>query len=121
MLDDPTFVEAARVFATKLLAAPANSDDERIGLAYAWAVARAAKEKEVRSLANFLGVQREYFREHPDDAKKVLQVGLAPVASSDEPEHASWTSLCRVVLNLHETITHTDDAQTAKREGRRGR
>jgi Protein of unknown function (DUF1553) len=105
LLDDPTFVEAARVFAAKLLAAPANSDGERIGLAYAWAVARAVKEKEARSLANFLSAQRDYFRAHADDAKKLLRVGLSPAPVTDEPEGAAWTSLCRVILNLHETIT----------------
>ncbi|HZJ16375.1 MAG TPA: DUF1553 domain-containing protein, partial [Chthoniobacteraceae bacterium] len=106
LLDDPTFVEAARMFATKLLAAPANTDAERIALAYAQALAREPKEKETRSLTDFLATQREYFRAHPDDAKKLLHVGLALTpAGADSAEQAAWTSLCRVVLNLHETIT----------------
>ena len=105
LLDDPTFVEAARAFAAKLLAAPANDDAERIARAFAEALARAPREKESRSLAAFLGTQRDYFREHPDDVKKLLHVGIAPAPSADAAEQAAWTSLCRVVLNLHETIT----------------
>jgi hypothetical protein len=106
LLDDPTFVEAARAFAAKLIAMPANTDAERIALAYAQALAREPKDKEARSLANFLATQREYFRAHPDDANKLLHVGLAPTPSgADNAEQAAWTSLCRVVLNLHETIT----------------
>jgi hypothetical protein len=105
LLDDPTFVEAARVLAASLLAAPANTDSERIALAYSRALARAPREKESRSLAAFLATQREYFDEHPDDAKKLLRVGIAPAPAANEAEHAAWTSVCRVVLNLHETIT----------------
>jgi hypothetical protein len=106
LLDDPTFVEAARAFATKLLAAPANTDAECVALAYAQALAREPKEKETRSLTNFLAMQREYFRAHPDDANKLLRVGLAPIpAGLGSAEQAAWTSVCRVLLNLHETIT----------------
>ena len=105
LLDDPTFVEAARVFATKLLAAPANDDSERIAHAFAQAISRAPREKESRSLTAFLATQREYFRTHPDDAKKLARAGISPARPADEPELAAWTSLCRVVLNLHETIT----------------
>ena len=103
LLDDPTFVEAARAFAAKLLAASANDDTARIASAFTQALARTPREKESRSLATFLATQREYFQAHPDDAKKLLHTGLAP--SADGPELAAWTSLCRVVLNLHETIT----------------
>ena len=105
LLDDPTFVEAARAFAATLLAATANDDAERIALAFTKALARPPRENEARSLVAFLGTQRDYFRGHPDSAKKLLHVGIAPAPSADEPEQAAWTSLCRVVLNLHETIT----------------
>ena len=98
-------MEAARRFAAKLLAAPANDDGERISLAFAQALARPPREKESRSLNAFLATQRDYFRTHPDDAKKLAHTGLAAAPSTDEPELAAWTSLCRVVLNLHETIT----------------
>ena len=44
--------------------------------------------------------------DQPDEADKLLQVGLAPVPEDvDRVELAAWTSVCRVVLNLHETIT----------------
>ena len=36
----------------------------------------------------------------------VLATGLAPKSDfTDKIEHAAWTSVCRVILNLHETIT----------------
>ncbi len=105
LLGDPTFVEAARAFATKLLAAPSNDDRERIASAFQQALARAPREKEAHSLAAFLATQREHFQANPDDAKKLLRVGLTPAKTANEAELAAWTSLCRVMLNLHETIT----------------
>ena len=45
-------------------------------------------------------------RDNPEDARKLLRVGNAPVPSdAPEPELAAWANVCRVVLNLHETIT----------------
>ena len=42
----------------------------------------------------------------PAQAKKLLAVGDVPAPKDTRPEElAAWTSVCRVVLNLHETIT----------------
>ncbi|MBI5773692.1 MAG: DUF1553 domain-containing protein, partial [Verrucomicrobia bacterium] len=106
LLNDPSFVEAARVFAAKLLASPAKSDEARIDLALQHAVARSAKAKEKESLKKFIAEQRAQFRSGAADADKLLKVGLAPQSAlQDRAELAAWTSLCRVVLNLQETIT----------------
>ncbi|MBX6311482.1 MAG: PSD1 domain-containing protein [Isosphaeraceae bacterium] len=106
LLNDPTFVEAARVLAGKLLASLASSDEERIDLLYQRALARPATPKEKESLCRFLAAQREIYRSQPEAAQKLIRVGLAPVPTvGTEPELAAWTSVCRVVLNLHETIT----------------
>ena len=54
-----------------------------------------------------LASQREHFAANPEDAAKLAAAGEAPPVSNDlKPEEvAAWTSICRVVLNLHETIT----------------
>jgi hypothetical protein len=51
-------------------------------------------------------VRREYAA-RPEDAKKLVRVGAAPApdTGTDPVELAAWTTVCRVVLNLHETIT----------------
>ncbi len=84
------------------------TDSERLlDALYQEALARPTKDAErIRcstSLADAAGV----LRADADDADKLLQVGLAPVpaATPIQPELAAWTSVCRVVLNLHETIT----------------
>ena len=82
LLNDPSFVEAARALA-KMLLATSDGDETRINTAFQRALARYAKPKETDSLKRFLGEQR----------------------AKQSDELAAWTSLCRVVLNLHETIT----------------
>ena len=106
LLNDPSFVEASRVFAAKLLAAPGSDDRARIDLAFAIALARPPKPREVESLTTFLAEQRKYYEAHPKDAEKLLKVGIAPPPSTgSKSELAAWTMVGRVILNLHETIT----------------
>ncbi|MCX6956019.1 MAG: DUF1553 domain-containing protein, partial [Verrucomicrobia bacterium] len=108
LLNDPTFVEAARLFAGRLLAdKSATKDEDRIQRAYRLAMARDPKPKETASLKTFLATQREYYRANPADAAKVTKVGFAPPLKSSAPadEQAAWTQVCRVLLNAQETIT----------------
>jgi hypothetical protein len=106
LLNDPTFVEAARVFARRLLTAKHESDEERLHAAFRTALARPAKAAELKSLRAFLAGQRAYFRARPPEAAKLLAVGLDPNPAGLEPaEHAAWVGVCRTILNLNETIT----------------
>lgn len=106
LLNDPTFVEAARVMAERLLVEKSSDDAARIQTAFGLALGRRAGDKEISSLNAFLKEQREAYRKNSVDAGKIIRVGLSPVADKPDPvELAAWTSLCRVVLNLQETIT----------------
>ncbi|MBI3852829.1 MAG: PSD1 domain-containing protein [Verrucomicrobia bacterium] len=106
LLNDPTFTEASHVFAQRILAVGNSPDDERLDLIYKRALGRPIKAKEKASLKNFLAVQRDYYRSNSQDADKLIHVGLAKTtAQMDATELAAWTQVCRVVLNLHETIT----------------
>jgi hypothetical protein len=105
LLNDPEFVEASRVLAEKILTESA-SDEQRLDALYERALCRHIKAREQASLTQFLQEQRSYYKEHPDDADKLLHVGFAQIPTgADAPELASWANTCRVVLNLHETIT----------------
>jgi hypothetical protein len=106
LLNDPTIVESSRMFAARVLGTPANSDADRLDRAFQIAEARPIKANEKQSLLNFLAAQREYYSKNADDATKLLRVGNAtePKAASVE-EMAAWTQVCRVILNLQETIT----------------
>jgi hypothetical protein len=106
LLNDPTFVEASRVFAANLLSGKPCSEEQRISEAYERALSREPKQKEELSLLEFLKQQRDYYTPHPDEAEKLLKIGIAPPAANiAAPELAAWTQVCRVILNLHETIT----------------
>lgn len=106
LLNDPTFVEAARVFAARLLHEKFSDDKARLNRAYELAVARPVKDVEQASLSKLLASQREYYQANAVEADKAIHVGISPVADDlDKAELAAWTSICRVILNLHETIT----------------
>jgi hypothetical protein len=106
LLNDPSFVEAARVFAARLLEAKCRDDTARIDLVFERALARKPRANERASLLNFLNTQRAEAARDPAAASKLVHTGNAAVPKSDNAtELAAWTEVCRVVLNLHETIT----------------
>jgi hypothetical protein len=107
LLNDPSFVEAARGFALRLMREKPGADDAaKIGYAVQLALARGAKPTELASLTAFLRQQREEYRAKPEDAAALLKIGQSDPGTGQDPvELAAWTQFCRVLLNLHETIT----------------
>jgi hypothetical protein len=106
LLNDPTYVEAARALAARTMASDASTTDARI----AWTWQQALQRDPT---ADELSVARSVFEKHsteyaaePGAAAEVLKVGLSPSPENvDQPTLAAWTSVARIVLNLHETIT----------------
>ncbi len=106
LLNDPTFIEASRAFAQRVLLAEHDTDRERIEFAWREATGRKATAGEVEVLDHLLSEGLEYYATHPNDAAQLVRVGDAPVDDSlAEAELAAWTQVTRAVLNLHETIT----------------
>jgi hypothetical protein len=106
MLNDPTFVEAARVFAARIVREGGASDADRLKWAFRQTVSRDPNDLELGLLAKLLAMHREHFDSHPDEARKTQSAGSTPVAEGLEPgQLASWTSVTRALLNLNETIT----------------
>ena len=105
LMNDPVYVEAARAFAQRILAA---APDTSARLTYAWhlALGRAPSERERAILAKTLDLQLATYAQDPAAAKALLAIGDAPkpVGISD-PELAAWTAVGTVILNLNETIT----------------
>ena len=104
LLNDPTFVEAARLLAARAVAAGA-ADAVRLREAFQLALGRDPKPAEHDSLLKLLAVQREIFRAAPADADKVLRIGLSAPPVGDAIEHAAWSQVARVIINLQEFIT----------------
>jgi hypothetical protein len=105
LMNDPTFVEAARHFARELLHQPGTAE-ERMVSAVRRVLSRPPRPQELEVLRGLLAEQREHFRKQPDAAREFLSVGLrAPPGDVDPVELSAWTMLTRALLNLHEAIT----------------
>ncbi|WP_414660269.1 PSD1 and planctomycete cytochrome C domain-containing protein [Horticoccus sp. 23ND18S-11] len=104
LLNDPTFVEAARLFAARVHAS-GTTDPMRLRQAFLLALGREPRAAETASLQTFLAGQRDYYRSNVAEAEKLIRVGFSPPPSGDAAELAAWTSLGRVLLNSQEVIT----------------
>jgi len=108
LLNDPTYVEAARVFAERVLREGGTTFESRLRWAYARALGRAPRTEEVRLLAELLQKHRAHYRSDPGAADRLVRVGMAPLAAGlDVVELAGWTSVARAILNLPEVITRS--------------
>jgi hypothetical protein len=106
LLNDPIYVEAARVFAQNMLAAPAKTMDARIDWAFERALARPASSEEKQILRELYETNLQRFTQEPLAAQHLLTVGEAPLPPRVKPaELAAATTVTRAILNLHETIT----------------
>lgn len=105
LLNDPTFVEAARAFAERIIAA-ADDDKERINAAFRFAVSRAPDDFEYQLVYQLLTGSREQYRENEKAARSLITTGLSPVADEiPVAEHAAWATIARALLTLGETTT----------------
>ena len=104
-LNDPTWVEASRVLAAKLLATPGDTAS-RLTEAFRRIAIRTPRPEDLARLETMLNRQRQYFDQYPDKATAFLKTGASPQnASLAAPEHAAWTALCLGIFNLDESLT----------------
>jgi len=106
LLNDPTYIEAARVFASDVLKSGGNDQLARLNYAYRKALARDIRPEEVPAMQELLELARSDFAE---DAKRVdayLSVGTIAISGElPKLDLAVWTVACSAILNLDETIT----------------
>ena len=106
LLNDPTFVEAARAFAARILSEGGSATDGRLDFAYRLAVSRQPDEFEMKVLSTLLAGSLNRFSASKDSAQQLVATGQAPVDGQHPPaELAAWTSVARAILNLNETNT----------------
>jgi mono/diheme cytochrome c family protein len=105
-LNDPSFVESARNFAQRVLTESEGDDRSKLNWAMMELLSRDASDREAELILSLLAHNREVFAESPDSAESLVSVGISPRDEQiDAVEHAAWTEVCRLLLNLHETIT----------------
>ncbi|HWY85419.1 MAG TPA: DUF1553 domain-containing protein [Gemmataceae bacterium] len=105
LLNDPTYVEAARALAETMFRS-AKTPAERVDVAFRQALQRPARVEEKKLLTGVFELHLAQYQADTKAAQMYLTVGARP-APKDIPaaELAAWTDVARVVLNLHETIT----------------
>ncbi len=106
LLNDPTYVEAARVFAVRIIREGGGDAPSRIQYAWRTALQRDPRPDEVDVARTLYDKHLAEFTADPAAAESLLKVGFAPApADLSQPEVAAWSSIARLLLNLHETIT----------------
>ena len=106
LLNDPTYVEAARAFALRTVREAKGNPDARITWMWRQALGRKPEAGEVATLRALLEKHLGEYRASLADATAYLKVGATKLpAGVDLAELAAWTNVARAILNLHETIT----------------
>jgi hypothetical protein len=106
LLNDLTYVEAARQLAQLAITEGGKSDAERIAYAFRRALARTASRAEGDLLLRGLQGYLDAFRADPGAAKQLIRHGESqPESTIDPMVLAAYTASCGVILNLDETIT----------------
>lgn len=106
LLNDPTYVEAARVFASRIIDEGGQTVTDRINWAYHMALSRLPQPKELELMTSLYEKHQSEYANNLDAASALVAAGEAPTTQGVvTAELAAWTSVARVILNLHETIT----------------
>lgn len=104
LLNDPTYVEAARALAGRIVEEQGSTADQ-IQRAYEIVLQRLPTVEEQQLLAKLYEEQMEFYESRPELAESIQTVGLAARKQDRLAERAAWISVARTLLNLHETIT----------------
>ena len=105
LLNDETYIEAARELAARVLR-PVGPDEQRLRRLWQRVLLRTASATEIDRLFGLLERQRRRFAADQEAARQLLSVGALRVDESIDPlELAAWTVVAQALLNLDEAIT----------------
>jgi mono/diheme cytochrome c family protein len=104
-LNDEQFVEAARHLAEIAILGEGKSVEERVDRFGRRLLARPFRDEEVEVLRSSLDDLLTYYRENPEDARLVAEIGVSRADPSIDPvELAAWTLLANQLFNLDEVL-----------------
>ncbi len=105
-LNDPTLLEAARVFAQRILTEGGPDDATRVEFAFRTCLGRTPTKDEAKRLLAYVRQQQSSFGRDAKSAGELLNVGSAErPATRDERKLAAWMMLANVLFNLDEALT----------------
>ncbi|MEL7338854.1 MAG: DUF1553 domain-containing protein [Bacteroidota bacterium] len=104
-LNDVAYIEAARRMARRVILST-EDENQRLVLAFSLATSRPPDLAEHQILSDRLQALHTQYEATPDQALDLLQQGEMPRDTSlSITEHAAWTGLCSMILNLDETLS----------------
>ncbi len=105
LLNDPTYVEAARKLAERMLGS-SERDIDRLAYGFTITVSRLPHMDELHVLTGILNSALERFRDDTESAEKLLSIGPSPRnPTCDTAQLAAWTVMANLLLNMDETIS----------------
>lgn len=105
LMNDPTYVEAARALAVRTLEEGGDGWDAKVNFVLQSVLQRSSTEQESKVLKALYEKHRDQYASDAEARAALANVGNYQAPKDiDAIELAAWTSVCRVVLNLHETI-----------------
>ncbi|MCA9036759.1 MAG: PSD1 domain-containing protein [Planctomycetaceae bacterium] len=106
LLNEVTFVEAARALATRIITEGGDSASDRMTYGFRIITGRAPTSHESSVLLQGLNEDLTRFSNEPNAAREVIQQGESPVPANIPPEQlAAWTLTCNILMNLDEFVT----------------
>ncbi len=106
LMNDPTFVEAARVLAQKVMETITGSPDDRIARAFYMITARQPRPQERTILVSNFNRSLAMFQEKPEAATQLISTGEFPRNEQLDPAIlAAYTAVASLILNLDEVVT----------------
>jgi hypothetical protein len=105
LLNDPTFVEAARVFAERILKEAKPDNRARLDHAFNVALNRLPTGDERKTIGQLFTYAEADFKKNPASATALINIGQTKPGNSDPVLLATWTTVSRAILNLSETTT----------------
>jgi hypothetical protein len=107
LLNETTWVEAARKLAERSLTSGLESDATRLDWVFRTVTARRPEPQELELLLQGLQEDLARFRADPASARQLISVGRASTAAGIPPETlAAWTLTTTLLLNLDEVLVH---------------
>jgi hypothetical protein len=104
-MNDPQFVEAARVLAQNALLSPADRLDGKVNYMAGRLLARDLQPKELAIVSNSYHDYLDYYRSSPEDATNLLSVGeFASDPKLPKAEFAAMTMVANEIMNLDEVL-----------------
>ncbi|MAD24014.1 MAG: hypothetical protein CMO44_07565 [Verrucomicrobiales bacterium] len=106
LMNDPSYVEAAKGFAVRILYEGGGTKRERLIWAWKTALSRSPEKEELSVMLEFAKNAIKHYKNDKKAAAELLNVGISKLPENIlMSDAAGWTNVALAILNLSEVIT----------------